>query len=264
MGLTSSRQKERKTERQPSGNLDDRIKLDVQDVGKTFTLHNRDGVQVTGFSGVSFSVNMGELLALTGPSGSGKSSVLKTIYRTYLTNYGSIVFHRADGSVIDLASCTESRVLKLRKREIGFVTQFLKILPRITALQAVAAPLIELGEEAQPALYRAAELLNLLGIREELFHISPLTFSGGEKQRVNIARGVIAPKELILLDEPTASLDEVSSDRVLDLLVDLKNKGIAMVGIFHDKGKIKRVADREYSITRDDGANQSPSFQEAA
>ncbi|HIP82130.1 MAG TPA: phosphonate C-P lyase system protein PhnL [Desulfocapsa sulfexigens] len=238
--------------------------IDVQGISKVFTLHERDSTQVSGFSDVHFSVNRGELLALTGVSGAGKSSILKSIYRTYLVQSGKILFHRSDKSVVDLATCTESQVLQLRKREIGFVTQFLKILPRISALQAVAAPLMETGVSEQTSLYLAADLLSRLGIREELFHISPLTFSGGEQQRVNIARGVIAPKDLILLDEPTASLDEQSSDRVLSLLEDLKEKGIAMIGIFHDRKKIKRAADKTYELIRKNNEKPFPTILEAA
>ena len=234
-----------------SGTSTNRLKLEVKNIEKIFTLHQRDGIQVSGFSDVSFSVNRGELLALTGASGAGKSSVLKTIFRTYLASCGGIYFYRQNGLVVDLVSCTESRILALRKQEMGFVTQFLKVLPRVTALQAVAAPLLELGEDKLSAYSKAANLLEFLGIREELFHVSPLTFSGGEQQRVNIARGVIAPKELLLLDEPTASLDEQSSDRVLSLLMGLKKKGIAMIGIFHDKQKIAKVADVICSVGRD-------------
>lgn len=227
------------------------VKLVVDNIGKTFTLHNRESVKVEGFQAISFAAYTGELLALTGPSGVGKSSVLKAIFRTYLTQRGTIMFHRSNGSVVDLASCSESDVLMLRRREIGFVTQFLKVLPRVTALQAVASPLIDAGEYETPSLYRAGVLLDSLGIREELFHLSPLTFSGGEQQRVNIARGVIAPKELLLLDEPTASLDEKSSGKVLELLAGLKDQGIAMIGIFHDQNKIDQVADRSYEIVRE-------------
>jgi len=234
------------------------IKIDVRGIEKSFTLHNRGGANVSGFSEVSFSVKRGELLALTGPSGAGKSSVLKAIYRTYPLNSGQILFHRRDNVTVNLAKCSESEVLRLRKREISFVTQFLKILPRITALQAVALPLIESGVDELQALDRAAELLDFLGIREELFHISPLTFSGGEQQRVNIARGVIAPKSLILLDEPTASLDGESAEKILTLLTDLKEKGIAMVAIFHDKKKIKSVADKTYEIMRKESMLLSP------
>ena len=86
-------------------------------------------------------------------------------------------------------------------------------------------------------------MLRRLAIRPELFQLSPLTFSGGEQQRVNIARGIIAPKELLLLDEPTASLDEKSSATVLDMLSELKQQGIAMIAIFHDQKKIDRIAD---------------------
>ncbi len=238
--------------------------IDVQKIEKVFTLHERNSTQVTGFSDVSFSVNRGDLLALTGVSGVGKSSILKAIYRTYLVSSGEILFHRSDKSVVDLVTCSESQILQLRKREIGFVTQFLKILPRVSALQAVAAPLVETGVSEQDSLYQAANLLNMLGIREELFNISPLTFSGGEQQRVNIARGVIAPKDLILLDEPTASLDEQSSDRVLTLLADMKEKGIAMIGIFHDRKKIERVADKTYEITRKNTEKPFQAIREVA
>ena len=225
-------------------------KLKVHNLGKSFTLHNRGGVSVRGFSGIDFSLACGQLLALSGPSGAGKSSILKTIYRTYLADSGSVRFRRGDGSEVDLVSCRESRVLDLRRREIGFVTQFLKILPRVTALDTVAHPLIEIGTTEQEARELAGEMLARLGIRKELFHLSPLTFSGGEQQRINIARGIIAPKELILLDEPTASLDEKSAETVLEMLEDLKRRKIAMIAIFHDKQKIDRVGDIRVHVER--------------
>lgn len=225
-------------------------KLKVQNLEKSFTLHNRDGVEVEGFKDINFTLDTGQLLALSGPSGVGKSSILKTIYRTYLTNGGSILFSRSDGSVVDLATCSESRILDLRRREIGFVTQFLKILPRVTALDAVAHPLIEIGESEEQAKETARNLLTRLGIREELFNLSPLTFSGGEQQRINIARGIITPKELLLLDEPTASLDQQSADIVLSLLEGLKVRGNAMIAIFHDQQKIDRIADMAIAIQR--------------
>ena len=215
------------------------FKLKVEGLEKNFTLYNRGGVQVRGFTDVSFSLNQGQLLALTGPSGIGKSSVLKTIFRTYLADRGCVWFRRGDGTEVDLVSCRESRVLDLRRREIGFVTQFLKILPRVSALDAVAAPLIEIGTGEEEARDRARAMLARLGIRPELFGLSPLTFSGGEQQRGNFARGIIAPKELILLDE------------VLDLLDDLKRKGIAMIAIFHDRRKIESIGDIIVKIGRD-------------
>lgn len=225
-------------------------RLKVNNLAKQFTLHRRGGILVEGFKDINFTLDNGQLLALSGPSGAGKSSILKTIYRTYLANDGEILFRRNDDSVVDMAACTESQILTLRRREIGFVTQFLKILPRISALDGVAHPLIEIGVTKEEALEKARNLLTRLGIREELFDLSPLTFSGGEQQRVNIARGIIAPKDLILLDEPTASLDEKSSSIVLDLLDDLKNRGIALIAIFHDQRKIDRIADKAIDVRR--------------
>ena len=229
-----------------------RYKLKVEALGKSFTLHNRGGVRVQGFENVNFSLRCGELLALHGPSGADKSSILKTIFRTYLADSGSIRFHRNNNPEVDLASCPESHVLDLRRREIGFVTQFLKILPRVSALDAVAYPLIEIGTDEEQAKEEARKMLTQLGIREELFKLSPLTFSGGEQQRVNIARGIIAPKELILLDEPTASLDQKSSEVVLRLLDQLKQRNIAMIAIFHDQRKIEQIADVAVAIGRNE------------
>ena len=225
-------------------------RLKVNGLAKKFVLHSRGGIVVEGFEDVTFTLDNGQLLALSGPSGAGKSSILKTIFRTYLVDEGEVLFHRNNGKVIDMATCSESRILDLRRREIGFVTQFLKILPRISALDGVAQPLIEIGVDEQEARGRAREMLQRLGIRKELFELSPLTFSGGEQQRVNIARGIIAPKDLILLDEPTASLDEKSSSIVLELLEELKQRGNALIAIFHDQRKIDRVADKAINIRR--------------
>lgn len=228
----------------------EQYKLQVSGLRKRFVLHQRGGISVDGFDDVNFSLSSGRLLALSGPSGAGKSSILKTLYRTYLPSSGKILFRRTDQSVVDLCSCPESRVLELRKSEIGFITQFLKVLPRVTALETVASPLIEGGEDEDTARTKAAELLGALGIRRELHDLSPLTFSGGEQQRVNIARGIIAPKELLLIDEPTASLDKKSADIVLGLFEKLKKRGITMIAIFHDRRKIERVADEEYVVKR--------------
>lgn len=224
------------------------IKLDVKGLHKYFTLHNRGGIRVTGFSNVAFQVKKHHLLALSGPSGAGKSSILKTIYRTYLPGGGSIDLYREDGTTIDLATCSATEVLRQRQEEVGIVTQFLKMLPRVTALKVVAAPLIEKGCEVESAYQEASGLLTFLGIRQDLFELSPLTFSGGEQQRINIARAVIAPRPLILLDEPTASLDPESAEKVLFLLQQLKKQNIALVGIFHDHAMRKKIADDFYEV----------------
>jgi alpha-D-ribose 1-methylphosphonate 5-triphosphate synthase subunit PhnL len=224
--------------------------LKVENLAKSFRLHNRDGIEVEGFSGISFNLERGRLLALIGPSGSGKSSILKTIYRTYLPTDGQILFTSGEKQ-IDLSICSVSDVLALRKKRMGFVTQFLKVLPRISAVDAVAAPLIHMGERQEKAREQARDLLNFLGIREQLFDISPLTFSGGEQQRVNIARGVIAPKELLLFDEPTASLDRQAADQVVKLLHQLKQKNTAMIAIFHDMATVQRIADDVCNLAKE-------------
>ena len=149
-------------------------KLQVKNLNKTFTLHNRGSIIVSGFADIDFSLKKGQLLALSGPSGAGKSSILKTLFRTYLPTSGEINFKRTDGAVIDLAKCTETMVLQLRRREIGFITQFLKVLPRVTALDAVASPLIETGETETRARQRAGDLLLHLGIRRELLGASAI------------------------------------------------------------------------------------------
>ncbi len=227
---------------------DRELKLEVEGLQKSFRLHNRGGIQVSGFRDIAFKVKKHHFLALCGPSGAGKSSILKTIYRTYLPGAGQMHLYREDGDIIDLACCSEAEVLRQRREEISIVTQFLKILPRVTALEVAAAPLIEKGRPANQAHREAADLLSFLGIRRNLFNLSPLTFSGGEQQRINIARAVIAPRPLILLDEPTASLDPESVQKVLFLLQTLKKRHIAMIGIFHDRNIREQISDDVYEV----------------
>ncbi len=222
-------------------------RLRVSKLSKSFTLHNRGAIEIEAFSDVSFCIDPGELLALTGPSGAGKSSVLKTIYRTYKPGSGQVLLQRG-GQLVDLAACSDSEMLEYRRADIGFVTQFLKILPRVSAVDVVAAPLVALGRGLENARAEAVDLLRRLYIREDLFSLSPLTFSGGEQQRVNIARGVIAPKKLLLLDEPTASLDDKSAAMVLEILNNLKQQGICILAIFHDRQRMEQIADNEFNI----------------
>lgn len=226
------------------------IRLEVKDLHKTFNVHTQGGIEVKGFEKINFEVKQGEFLSLFGPSGAGKSSILKTLFRTYTTTKGNIVFHRDNGSSIDVASATESTILDLRKSEIGYVSQFLQILPRISAVDVVSQQLIFKGESEKSSREKAKEMLSYLSIREELFDLSPLTFSGGEQQRVNIAKGIIAPKSLLLLDEPTASLDKTNTFKVIDKLEALKKDGVAMVGIFHDLEAMNKISDRIYELKR--------------
>jgi alpha-D-ribose 1-methylphosphonate 5-triphosphate synthase subunit PhnL len=216
--------------------------LDIQNLSKHFTLHEQ-GTQIPSCSQVNLSATPGQLTALVGPTGAGKSSVLKCVYRTYLPSSGSMLFTQEDGSTLDLSGASESEMLQLRERDIGFVTQFLHCLPRKAAVDIVAAPLVRQGESASIARNKACELLSTLNVPERLWNVPPATFSGGEKQRVNLARGLIAKPRLLLLDEPTASLDPDTTDRVVDLLNSIKQQGVAMLAIFHHPALVERLAD---------------------
>lgn len=226
------------------------VRLEVKNLNKTFTVHTRGSIEVKGFENINLSVKQGEFLSLYGPSGAGKSSILKTLFRTYTTTSGNIIFHKDNGSTIDIANATESEILNLRKSEIGYVSQFLQILPRVSAVDVVSEQLIFKGESQEVARQKAKEMLDYLSIREELFDLSPLTFSGGEQQRVNIAKGIIAPKSLLLLDEPTASLDRTNTMKVVEKLKELKTQGVAMVGIFHDLEAMEIISDTIYKLER--------------
>ena len=224
------------------------IKLKVHNLSKTFTMHNLGGIHITGFEGINFEVKKGEFLSLFGPSGMGKSSILKSLYRTYITTSGDIVYTIDSKHTINIAHASESEILTLRKNEIGYISQFLQVLPRISCVDIVAELLIEKGEFEESAKAKAREILAYLSIKEELFNISPLTFSGGEQQRVNIAKGIIAPKSLLLLDEPTASLDKINTQKVIDKLKNLKHDGVTMIGIFHDKEAMEQISDNIYDL----------------
>jgi alpha-D-ribose 1-methylphosphonate 5-triphosphate synthase subunit PhnL len=222
--------------------------LSVTDLSKTFTLHLLDGCRLEGCSGVTFRVARGRAMVLSAPSGGGKSSILKCLYRTYLPTGGRIAFHSADGDVIDLATCDAHTVIRLRQSELGYVSQFLKVLPRVPAVDVVADPLVEAGMPVDEACHLARTLLRQFRIPERLFEAFPVTFSGGEQQRVNIARAVIRRPRLLMLDEPTASLDPESVDIVLDKLLELKQAGTAMVAAFHDREVARRIADDFYVL----------------
>ena len=225
-------------------------RLEVKNLKKTFTVHTQGSVEVKGFEDINFKLKQGEFLSLFGPSGAGKSSILKTLYRTYNTTSGEINFYKDNGSIVNISNSTESEILNLRKNDLGYVSQFLQILPRISAVDVVATELIQKGESEEVAKEKAKEMLDYLSIKEELFNLSPLTFSGGEQQRVNIAKGIIAPKSLLLLDEPTASLDKNNTLKVIDKLQDLKKQGVSMVGIFHDQDAMEMISDKIYKLKR--------------
>lgn len=217
--------------------------LQVKGYSKQFQLHEQ-GKLIPSSHNVNFSVHSSELTALVGPTGAGKSTVLKGIYRTYLPTTGCILYRDAQGHELDLALASEHQILALRHREIGFVTQFLHCLPRQSTLDVVSQPLFAQGVARQEARKRAAELLSAMNLPERLWSVSPATFSGGERQRVNLARGFIARPRLLLLDEPTASLDPITAESVIDLIERLKTEGTAMLAIFHHPETTNRLADQ--------------------
>lgn len=222
--------------------------LTVKKLNKRFSLHEQKTF-IPSCDDVDLTVCNKEMTALVGPTGCGKSSVLKCIYRTYLPRGGRILYHAEDGNTTDLAQASDHRILELRKRDIGFVTQFLHCLPRKATLDVVGEPLVVRGEKKAAARDAAADILRLLNVPERLWHVPPATFSGGEKQRVNLARGLISRPRLLLLDEPTASLDPATTERVIDLLSAIKAKGVAMLAVFHHPELVRRLADRVVELT---------------
>ncbi|AZO27819.1 phosphonate C-P lyase system protein PhnL [Mesorhizobium sp. M1B.F.Ca.ET.045.04.1.1] len=222
--------------------------LVVSDVAKSFTMHLRDGVTLPVVAGVSFSIRAGECAVLGGPSGAGKSSILKMLYGNYAVDEGQIIVQH-EGGLIDLASASPRTVLAVRRRTIGYVSQFLRTVPRVSALDVVAEPLVERGEDREGAREKARILLAQLNLPEKLWALPPATFSGGEQQRVNIARGFITEHPILLLDEPTASLDARNRDVVVELIAAKKAAGVALLGIFHDQDVRDAVADRIIDVT---------------
>jgi len=223
--------------------------LRVENLSKTFNIHILDNKVINAFCDVSFHVKRGEFLGLSGPSGSGKSTILKCIYRTYLSSRGNIWFDSAEYGKLNIAAAPNQAILNIRRREVGYVSQFLKVIPRVPAIDIVAEPLVTKSRlPLNKARTRAGELLERLDIPTYLFDAYPCSFSGGEQQRVNIARAVIWVPRLLLLDEPTAALDKDSIAIVIDLLKELKDEGTTMIGIFHDRIIINSVTDKKYEM----------------
>ncbi|WP_454914704.1 phosphonate C-P lyase system protein PhnL [Xanthobacter sediminis] len=223
--------------------------LAVEAIAKSFTLHLQGGVELPVVAGASFEVFAGECVALGGPSGAGKSSILKMVYGNYRTDAGRILVADGEGPV-DVARTDPRRLIRLRRERIGYVSQFLRVIPRVSALDVVAEPLLAEGVAREEARARAGALLARLNLPERLWRLPPATFSGGEQQRVNVARGFIGGQPVLLLDEPTASLDAANRAVVIDLIAGKKAAGCALLGIFHDAGTRDAVADRVVDVTR--------------
>ena len=217
--------------------------IEITGAEKTFTMHMQNGVRLPVVSGISMHVDAGECVVLAGPSGAGKSSILKMIFGNYRCDSGRIAV-RHGGAVIDIATAQPREILRVRKETLGYVSQFLRAVPRVATLDIVAEPLIANGVQRQEAHAVAAALLDRLNIAERLWTLPPSTFSGGEQQRVNIARGFIFDMPILLLDEPTASLDAVNRKIVVDLIAEKKHRGVAMLAIVHDDEVRSLIADR--------------------
>lgn len=222
--------------------------LIVSEVAKAFTMHLRGGIRLPVVANVFFSVRAGECAVLGGPSGAGKSSILKMVYGNYGVDQGQIIVEH-HSQLVDLATANPRTVLSVRRDTIGYVSQFLRTVPRVSALDVVAEPLVARGTQRDEAHARAADLLGRLNLPARLWSLPPATFSGGEQQRVNIARGFITDHPVLLLDEPTASLDATNREVVIGLIEEKKLKGTALLGIFHDADVREAVADRIIDVT---------------
>ena len=222
--------------------------LEVKKLKKKFQLHLVDGRVIEPFSAISFKVWDGKLFIISGKSGAGKTTILKCIYRTYLTSSGEIWYNSQLFGRVNVATASEEVVVKLRERELGYCSQFLKVLPRVPALDVTAEPLIRRGMSRVDALAEAARWLRRLGIEESRWQASPVTFSGGEQQRLNLARAFIAAPRLLLLDEPTASLDVVSKSIVLEMIAEAKAAGVTIVTVSHDLQALASMADDTYVL----------------
>ncbi|TYB86652.1 phosphonate C-P lyase system protein PhnL [Oceaniovalibus sp. ACAM 378] len=217
----------------------------IENVSKSFTLHNQGAAEIPVMARASLQVAPGECVALVGASGAGKSTLMRMIYGNYLTASGRIMV-----GGVDVASAAPREIIQLRRRTLGYVSQFLRVVPRVSTLDVVAEPLLATGTSRDAAMAQAETLLTRLNIPERLWTLSPTTFSGGEQQRVNIARGFAFPYPALLLDEPTASLDPTNRATVLAMITEAKARGAAIIGIFHDHAAREEICDRQLDVTQ--------------
>ena len=221
--------------------------LEVADFGKRFTIHHLNKT-MQAVEHIDFSLERGEFIGIIGKSGSGKSTILKSIYRTYLPDTGHIIFDSERFGRIDLCNASEREILYLRKYEIGYVSQFLNVMPRTTSRQLVEKALLEMGVTEKDARMEAEQALNHFDLDQKLWDTYPNTFSGGEKLRLNIAMATVKKPRLLLLDEPTASLDQQSKIKVREIIEKLKANGTTLVGIFHDIEFMEGLCDKVYDM----------------
>jgi alpha-D-ribose 1-methylphosphonate 5-triphosphate synthase subunit PhnL len=228
--------------------MSDAIMLQTRGLAKSFTLHLRGGLLMQVLSNVDLDVRGGECVVLSGPSGAGKSTLMRSLYGNYRAESGSILI-RHRGQTVDIATADPRTILAVRHETLGYVSQFLRVVPRVPALDVVAEILLARGIDQPTAREKARALLLKLNIPSRLHAIPPATFSGGEQQRVNLARGFIAGHPILLLDEPTASLDAENRAVVIDMVRDAKANGTAIVAICHDADVRDAIADRVFTLT---------------
>lgn len=227
------------------------VMISARGISKKFVMHQQNGAVINVFDQLNFDAYTGSCLILAGQSGSGKSTLLRMMYGNYLANSGELKIKKGD-QWVDMVTATPRQIVELRKDNIGYVSQFLKTIPRVTTLNVVMQPALERGINKEDAQKRAESLLSRLNIPERLWHLAPSTFSGGEQQRVNIARGFMVSWPILLLDEPTASLDEKNRDVVLELIQEAKNNGSSIIGIFHDAYVRQQVGNRQFNVLQNE------------
>lgn len=221
----------------------------LRNVGKSFTLHVQGSVNIPVFENLDLEVAAGECVALLGPSGAGKSSLMRMIYANYTCPAGEILVRHGDNWV-DMAAGDAHLILDVRRQTLGYVSQFLRVIPRVSTLNVVMEPLLTTGVSEADANVQAQAILQRLNIPRRLWSLSPMTFSGGEQQRVNLARGFVQQRPIMLLDEPTASLDPENRRVVLDLINEARANGAAIIGIFHDADDRRQLSSREFDTTQ--------------
>jgi alpha-D-ribose 1-methylphosphonate 5-triphosphate synthase subunit PhnL len=221
--------------------------LEVNDLSKIFHLYILNNKRIEALKQINFTMKQGEIIGLTGKSGSGKSSLMKCIYRTYLATSGEIIYASRNGNV-DMVTADDHEVIALRKEEIYYCSQFLSVIPRVPAVDVVCENLFRFEKDKDAARKKAKEMLEELALPAELFDAFPVTFSGGEQQRINVARAIIATPRFLLIDEPTASLDIKTKDVVIDMILQLKKNGTSVLCISHDEYTLDRLVDRRIDL----------------
>lgn len=228
--------------------------ISVRGLSKSFVLHNQGGARLDVVADRSFDVAAGDAAVLLGPSGAGKSTLLRMLYGNYRPTSGSVLIRHKD-ALVDISRCLPRTLIEIRRHSLGWVSQFLRVIPRVPTLRLVEEPMLARGVDADKARARAEAILEQLNIPSKLWPLAPATFSGGEQQRINIARSLVDPAPILLLDEPTASLDGRNRDVVVDLINQVRRSGSTIVGIFHDEAVREAIATRTIDLASIKPAN---------